>query len=116
MMTRRQGAFSAIRVVRGQHAFVTGATGFVGGHVARALSSEGWHVKALVRHGGHAPRLAKRATAMPAVPAALAQSAAIAHAPARRVARLPACGLATARALADRRRGDGRSAPIPVPP
>src|SRR5207245_80781 len=52
MMTRRQGAFSAIRVVRGQHAFVTGATGFVGGHVARALSSEGWHVKALVRDGG----------------------------------------------------------------
>ncbi len=30
-------------------AFVTGATGFVGGHVARALVAEGWAVRALVR-------------------------------------------------------------------
>jgi nucleoside-diphosphate-sugar epimerase len=30
-------------------AFLTGATGFVGGHVARALVAEGWTVRALVR-------------------------------------------------------------------
>src|SRR5437870_10751739 len=75
MMTRRQGAFSAIRVVRGQHAFVTGATGFVGGHVARALSSEGWHGKALVRHGGNAPRLEMREPAVEIVPSDLARRA-----------------------------------------
>src|SRR6476661_3170722 len=30
-------------------AFLTGGTGFVGGHVARALCSEGWRVRALAR-------------------------------------------------------------------
>src|SRR5437879_11357884 len=80
MMTQRQGAFSAIRVVRGQHAFVTGATGFVGGHVARALSSEGWHVKALVRHGGNAHRLEMREPAVEIVPSDLARRADIANA------------------------------------
>jgi nucleoside-diphosphate-sugar epimerase len=30
-------------------AFLTGATGFVGGHTARALAAEGWTVRALVR-------------------------------------------------------------------
>jgi len=30
-------------------AFLTGATGFVGGHVARALVAQGWSVRALVR-------------------------------------------------------------------
>src|SRR2546426_8619056 len=77
MMTRRQGAFSAIRVVRGQHAFVTGATGFVGGHVARALSSEGWHVKALVRHGGNAHRVLKREPPVEVVPRAFWRRAGI---------------------------------------
>jgi nucleoside-diphosphate-sugar epimerase len=31
-------------------AFVSGATGFVGGHAARALCSEGWRVRALARN------------------------------------------------------------------
>ena len=30
---------------------VTGATGFAGGHLARALAAEGHHVRALVRPG-----------------------------------------------------------------
>ncbi|HEY7863847.1 MAG TPA: NAD-dependent epimerase/dehydratase family protein, partial [Thermoanaerobaculia bacterium] len=30
-------------------AFLTGATGFVGGHAARALAADGWKVRALVR-------------------------------------------------------------------
>jgi nucleoside-diphosphate-sugar epimerase len=34
-------------------AFLTGATGFVGGHTARALAAEGWTVRALVRQHPH---------------------------------------------------------------
>src|SRR3989475_11275972 len=109
MMTRRQGAFSAIRVVRGQHAFVTGATGFVGGHVARALSSEGWHVKALVRHGGNAPRLEMRDLAVEIVPSDLARRADIANAVAGCDAIVHVAGLVQARTLDDYRQADGRS-------
>src|SRR5216117_3751571 len=103
MMTRRQGAFSAIRVVRGQHAFVTGATGFVGGHVARALSSEGWHVKALVRHGGNAHRLETRELAVEIVPSDLARRADIANAVAGCDAIVHVAGLVKARTLDDYR-------------
>ncbi len=35
-------------------AFLTGATGFVGGHCARALVANGWRVRALVRKRGRA--------------------------------------------------------------
>jgi nucleoside-diphosphate-sugar epimerase len=35
--------------VSGRTALLTGATGFVGGHVARALTQEGWSVRALAR-------------------------------------------------------------------
>lgn len=37
---------------------VTGATGFVGGHVARALDADGWRVRALVRQAGRGPAYA----------------------------------------------------------
>src|SRR3989442_5246454 len=83
MMTERQGVLSTIRVVRGQHAFVTGATGFVGGHVARALSSEGWQVKALVRHGGNAHRLKKHDLAVEIVPGDITMRTYITNTPAR---------------------------------
>ena len=33
-------------------AFLTGGTGFVGGHVARSLCAEGWTVRALARTRG----------------------------------------------------------------
>jgi len=36
----------------GTHVFLTGATGFVGRHVLRALSAEGYRVRALVRRPG----------------------------------------------------------------
>ncbi len=35
-------------------AFLTGATGFVGGHAARALVASGWNVRALMRRRGRA--------------------------------------------------------------
>jgi len=38
-------------------AFVTGATGFIGGHVARLLLEEGWEVRALKRPGSFNPFL-----------------------------------------------------------
>jgi nucleoside-diphosphate-sugar epimerase len=45
-----------------RRAFLTGATGFLGGHVARALIDEGWRVTALVRSDPQAsPLLAGRA-------------------------------------------------------
>jgi len=37
---------------------LTGATGFLGGHVARALAREGWRVRAIARDLGRAQRLA----------------------------------------------------------
>ncbi|HEX7254223.1 MAG TPA: NAD(P)-dependent oxidoreductase [Thermoanaerobaculia bacterium] len=45
--------------------FLTGATGFLGHHVARALVDEGWNVRALVR--GDASRL-ERLSKLPLVP------------------------------------------------
>src|SRR2546427_5859879 len=116
MMTRRQGAFSAIRVVRGQHAFVTGATGFVGGHVARALSSEGWHVKALVRHGGNAHRLEMREPPVEIVPSDLSRRADIANAVAGCDAIVHVSGLLKARTLYDYPQAEVSSAPILLPP
>src|SRR3989442_6112326 len=112
MMTQRQGAFSAIRVVRGQHAFVTGATGFVGGHVARALSSEGWHVKALVRHGGNAHPLGIRQPPVEIVPSDLSRRADIAKALARCDALVHVSGLLKARTLDDHPPCRRRSTPI----
>src|SRR3989442_9417411 len=115
MMTRRQGAFSAIRVVRGQHAFVTGATGFVGGHVARALSSEGWHVKALVRHGGNAHRLEKGEPPVEIVPRGLSRRADIANVVGGSDAVGRVSGRLEARELDDYPEAQRRPPPIPLP-
>jgi uncharacterized protein YbjT (DUF2867 family) len=41
-------------------ALVTGATGFIGGRLARALVDDGWHVRALVRDRARAGGLADR--------------------------------------------------------
>ena len=42
-----------------RRALVTGATGFTGGHLARALLARGWQVRALVRDPGRATPLRK---------------------------------------------------------
>ncbi|HSP94727.1 MAG TPA: NAD-dependent epimerase/dehydratase family protein, partial [Thermoanaerobaculia bacterium] len=45
-------------------AFLTGGTGFLGGHVARALSADGWAVRALTRRtSGFPPDLSLDAVA-----------------------------------------------------
>lgn len=43
----------------GRVALVTGATGFVGGHLARRLVREGWQVHILTRAGSHLPDAAE---------------------------------------------------------
>jgi nucleoside-diphosphate-sugar epimerase len=56
-------------------ALVTGAGGFVGGHLVRRLVADGWDVVALVRPGGDAARLA--GLGVPAVPVDLTDPAAL---------------------------------------
>ena len=41
-------------------ALVTGASGFIGGRLAKAMADDGWHVRALVRDRGRASELADR--------------------------------------------------------
>ncbi|HYJ80832.1 MAG TPA: NAD-dependent epimerase/dehydratase family protein [Longimicrobiaceae bacterium] len=57
-------------------ALITGATGFVGGHLAERLAAEGWAVRALVRPTGDATRL--QALGAELVPGALDDPAALA--------------------------------------
>jgi nucleoside-diphosphate-sugar epimerase len=49
MLTGGTGGVNTIRSMSRGIAFLTGGTGFVGSHVARALSAEGWSVRALAR-------------------------------------------------------------------
>jgi dihydroflavonol-4-reductase len=52
-LQRRRCGIACLRAfsyaIMGRIALVTGATGFVGGHLAEQLASEGWRVRALVR-------------------------------------------------------------------
>lgn len=49
MLTGDPGGVNTIRSMSRGIAFLTGGTGFVGSHVARALCAEGWSVRALAR-------------------------------------------------------------------
>lgn len=49
MLTGGPDGVNTIRPMPREIAFLTGGTGFVGSHVARALSTEGWSVRALAR-------------------------------------------------------------------
>src|ERR1700693_3404303 len=49
MLTGDAGGVNTIRRMHRGIAFLIGGIGFVGGHVARALASEGWSVRALAR-------------------------------------------------------------------
>ena len=49
MLTGGPGGVNTIRGMSRGKVFLTGGTGFVGGHVARALCEEGWSVRALAR-------------------------------------------------------------------
>ena len=49
MLTGGPGGVNTIRSMSRGIAFLTGGTGFVGSHAARALSAEGWSVRALAR-------------------------------------------------------------------
>src|SRR6185312_17164653 len=71
---RKSGISGAIRVMR---ALVTGATGFVGAAVARALLREGWEVRALARKGSDRRNL--RSIAVEVIEGDLADPASLAE-------------------------------------
>jgi len=88
--------------------FLTGATGFVGHHVARALVDEGWNVRALVR--GDASRL-ERLGKLPLVPVQgdLSRGADLSTALAGCDAIVHVAGVVKARTLDEYREGNARA-------
>jgi nucleoside-diphosphate-sugar epimerase len=83
-------------------AFVTGGTGFVGWHVAKALLADGWTVRALAR-GGPARHTGLEELAVELVPGDLATADEVARALEGCSAVVHAAGLVKARTLADYR-------------
>lgn len=57
MLSSWDAGVNTIRGVRRRTALVTGATGFLGRHVASALAQAGWEVRALARRRGSAAEL-----------------------------------------------------------
>src|SRR5262245_14346884 len=88
--------------------FLTGATGFVGHHVARSLVEQGWSVRALVR--GDASRL-ERLGKLPLVPVAgdLSASTDLSTALASCDAIVHVAGIVKARTLDEYREGNARA-------
>lgn len=83
-------------------AFLTGGTGFVGWHVAKALIAEGWTVRALAR-GGAARRSGLEELAIELVAGDLASESELARGLRGCAAVVHAAGLLKARTLADYR-------------
>jgi nucleoside-diphosphate-sugar epimerase len=55
----RSSREEAVEPARGQRCLVTGASGFIGGHLAERLLAEGYRVRCLVRASSDASRLAR---------------------------------------------------------
>jgi nucleoside-diphosphate-sugar epimerase len=88
--------------------FLTGATGFVGGHVARALIAQGWAVRALVR--GDASRLNDVAEArMTPAPGDLSAAADLSAVLSGSDAIIHVAGVVKARSLEEYREGNARA-------
>lgn len=83
-------------------AFVTGGTGFVGWHVAKALLADGWSVRTLVR-GGPARRTGLDELAVELIPGDLSTTGDVLRALEGCSAVVHAAGLVKARSLADYR-------------
>ena len=87
-------------------AFLTGATGFVGSHVARALCNAGWRVKALVRRSGNPRQLGIGDLPVEIVPGDLSAHTDLADAVSGSDAIVHVAGLVRARTLDDYREGN----------
>ncbi|MEP6993003.1 MAG: NAD-dependent epimerase/dehydratase family protein [Acidobacteriota bacterium] len=84
-------------------AFLTGGTGFLGGHVARALSELGWRVRLLARDPRKARDARLAGLALDVVPGDLSDQNALAQALSGADAIVHAAGLVNARSLEDYR-------------
>lgn len=89
-------------------AFLTGGTGFVGGHVARALVGEGWSVRLLARDPRRATGPLLAGLPLDVVPGSLENDAAIAAALSGVDAIVHVAGLTKARRLEDYREVNAR--------
>jgi nucleoside-diphosphate-sugar epimerase len=87
-------------------AFLTGATGFVGSHVAYALCNVGWSVKALVRRSGNPRRLRIGDLPVEIVPGDLSARTDLGDAVSGCDAIVHVAGLVRARTLDDYREGN----------
>lgn len=84
-------------------AFLTGGTGFVGGHVARALCEQGWRVRLLARDARRAQGPLLQGLSLDVVSGDLSDQKALAKAVAGADAIVNAAGLTKARTLEDYR-------------
>jgi nucleoside-diphosphate-sugar epimerase len=84
-------------------ALLTGGTGFVGGHVARALCEQGWSVRLLARDPRKVPGALLKDLALEVVPGGLTDVRVLAKAAAGADAIVNAAGLVKARTLEDYR-------------
>lgn len=89
-------------------ALLTGATGFLGRHVARALAEEGWDVRALVRRPGSAEELGFAAGAVTLVRGDVGGESDLESAAAGCAAIVHLAGLLNARTLEDYRETNTR--------
>jgi nucleoside-diphosphate-sugar epimerase len=83
-------------------AFLTGATGFLGGHVARVLAADGWRVRALARDPSRAQELVGSGAEI--IPGSLSGAADLARACEGCEAVVHVAGLVKARTLEDYRK------------